>query len=214
MNTLKKILASAAIAAVATHTNAQPVPETSGQSALLILTDKQLQRRYFVLNNEWVGNRSALDVILERGISDDAVGVVCHWKMGRQLNTGTGELNFKMKDHQCTPSTTPPANWVSNAHDDWDSTNASVRETKLNIENGSTVDEAITSRHNAHEETSIYRRLWDFSQNKVCLTFTHGQFYQGSFKAHVTIDQGCYEIPNNPYADKLRKKLHDQYKFY
>lgn len=210
MNTLGKILAGAALAAVTAQTNAQAAPETSDPSALLILTDKQMQRRYFVLNNEWVGK----ETILERGLSDDAVGVVCHWKTARQLDTGTGAISFKMENHHCAPSASPPAKWASRVHDDWDSTNVSVRETKINIENGSTVDETITSRHNGHEEASIYRRLWDFSQNKVCLTFTQGQFYQGSFKAQITTDQGCYEIPNNPYADKLRKKLHDQYKFY
>jgi len=212
MKKLGPILASAAAAILIPHAAAdvQPAPEDADQSALLILTDKEQQRRYFVLNNERVGQ----DTILERGLSDDAVGVVCHWKTARHINVETGELGFQMRSHHCAASAKPPAQWMGNARDDWDSINVSVREATFKIENGSTVDETITSRHNGHEEASIYRRLWDFNQNKVCLTFTQGQFYKGSFRTGVVMDQGCYEIPDNPYADKLRKKLHDQYKFY
>lgn len=202
MKKLGSILMTAAVAASAPTALAQAAPHT--------LVDEQMQRRLFLLKLEQQNGR----MIFERGSSDDVMGVVCHWKGSGALSPETGDVSVQIDHKECKQTSDIPAGWGNGPRMAWDKSIPSVRDTRYSIENESTVDETVTSKPDGSGFSSTYRRLWNFTQNSVCLTYSVSKTVNGVSQPYLGLDAGCYEIPNNPYADKLRKKLHDQYKFY
>jgi hypothetical protein len=89
-----------------------------------------------------------------------------------------------------------------------------IEDDKIIIERGSSDDAASTvtersiSDRNSLNVSSTYKREWRFAENKVCLTHTEGQYGEnGDFNVYVNLDGGCFAIPDNAYAQKMRQAL-------
>ena len=68
-------------------------------------------------------------------------------------------------------------------------------------------DIVVESRQTGPNKASIvneFRRTWDLNANEVCLYAEEA--YEGQ-PPYVSHDMGCYDIPDNDYAQRIRASL-------
>ncbi len=196
MKKLSAVFLGAAIALGATAAGAQNKPDN--------FVDTDMKTRLFTLDEKWNGDR----VTFKRGMSDDAVGVVCEWEVEGSLDRTTKYISAGVQKLECKETKTVPKAWQGGTSQSQQDFAPSHYQIKPNFTDGSLVIEERTTDRNSLDVSSTYTRVWDFTANKVCLEHSEGQYApDGNFNKYLTLKNGCHAIPKNDYAQKMRQAL-------
>lgn len=205
MSRLKFLAAAAALSATTTTATAQswvPIVENSEMQITLFRVDEGS-----TIN---VDNFTR-DIYIERASHDRAVGVYCEWSSAASIGLIDNMIgNVTLFDHWCRASTPEDL-----AQYDWPNPNRSlVTDAEslfgdLRVERTpdftrSVVTERSLTGPNAMDIVSEYRREWDFVNDTVCVSSQEG--IDGE-EPYIFRDNGCYDIPDNDYAEQIEQML-------
>lgn len=172
----------------------------------MTLTDDAMQNRLFLLDEQVLadGSRS-----VHRASSDDAVGVVCEWTAIVKFDPVTFEAMDAKINHDCEAGRPVDPEWVKGPTFEYEfvmDTNLTVR-TEYKAAEQIVVEVSATSPDSTGY-VSRYIREWNFAAGQVCIRSDDSQVdAAGNFKPYLEADMGCYSIPDNDYAARLRAGL-------
>ncbi len=196
MNKYATLFAATATALSIASTNAMADPKK-------VVVDDDFKTKLFFLEDDFSKERAQVT----RAMSDEAIEIYCEWSIAADINLKKTPAisNVEVLDMNCKPlETSDVEQWNGGKSESFIQVfgNKPYLFSYDHLEK--TVEEIRQTAPTKLNVTSEMKRTWDFKANQVCLQATEGIVASDPY---LTVDYGCYDIPNNKYSAEHKRDL-------
>ena len=167
-----------------------------------VVVDDNLHQKLFRISENW--NIPGTSTIT-RGMLDEAANVYCEWTSSADIDANNKISNVHEISRSCKeaePSDTAP--FSGGKETDFSTAFSNYQHFIAPGMNTNTVIDGVTTGPNNADITSEFRRTWDFNTGTVCL---HAEESQASAAPYISVNMGCFPIPNNQHVDAIKATL-------